>query len=244
MAHLSSLSQDLILLSHPYWGMLRLSDKHVSGSSIMPQKRNLDFAEVIRGKTAWTAGMVTGLLAIPKGAMSSYNRDSQITKYAALDVVRECRAAPTVLQHVIEGVTVDEKAIKARLGQGFLAAADFADMLARALDLPFRAAYGLAATAVRLSGDAGTITPDAARQALSDAGHSAAPVQTILADLSDPSRVVSWRKHTGAPAPEAVKQQIAWLRADTQRLTAFIPEQRTALDAAWKRCREWDTLDE
>jgi len=242
MAHLSTLAQDLILLSHPYWGMLRLSDRHVSGSSIMPQKRNLDFAEVIRGKAAWTAGMVTGLLAIPKGAMSGYNRDTQITKYAALDVVRECRAAPAVLRAVIAGVTLDAQAIQARLGQGYLAAADFADVLARTLGIPFRAAYGLAATAVRLSGDAGTITPEAARRALAEAGHDPAPLHGMLADLADPARVVGWRTHTGAPAPKAMRTQIAELREQAARLSAFVPEQRAALDAAWLKCREWGTL--
>jgi argininosuccinate lyase len=239
MAHLAVLAQDLILLSHPYWGLLRLDDRHVSGSSIMPQKRNPDFAEVIRGKSAWAAGMVTGLLAIPKGGMSGYNRDSQLTKYAVLDVVRECRAAPIVVKAVLERLVVNGEAMREKLGQGFLAATDLADTLARQLGLPFRGAYDLAAAAVRFSGDAGAVTEAATAQAFRAAGHPTEALRPILADLADPAHVVALRRHTGAPAPEAVRRQVAALREELRGLASFIPEQRERIDAAWRKCEEY-----
>jgi argininosuccinate lyase len=218
--------------------MIHLDDRHVSGSSIMPQKRNPDFAEVIRGKAAWVAGMAGGLLGVAKGGMSGYNRDTQITKYAVLDVVRECRAAPVVMRAVLEGLTVNADAMREKLSQGFLAAADFADLLARRLGLPFRTAYDIAALAVKHSSPSGTITEPAARQALRESGQSDTQLRDVLADLGDPSRVLGWRRHTGAPSPESMTRQVASLRAEAERLAAFIPEQKARIEAAWRRCRE------
>jgi len=238
MTHLAVISQDLILLSHPYWGMIRLNDRHVSGSSIMPQKRNLDFAEIVRGKAAWAGGVASGLLGLAKGAMSGYNRDSQLGKYAALDLVRECREAPVVIRAVLDGLSIDAEKMRELLGQGYLAAADFADAIARKLGLPFRAAYDIAALAVRYSGSAGAIGEAAARQALRESGQDPSLVGQILGELGDPSRVVGWRQHTGAPSLAAMVKQIESLRDEAQRLCAFIPQERARMESAWRRCRD------
>ncbi len=239
MNHLAVMAQDLILLSHPYWRFVTLADAYVTGSSIMPQKRNPDFAEVIKGKCAWLVGMTAGLLALPKGWMSGYNRDSQMAKYAIMDIVRECQPAPVILQAVFGTLTVNRDAMRAALDTGFLAATDFADATARALGIPFRAAYDVAATAVRLSGSAGRITGEAATQALRQAGLDPAPAHGVLADLADPARILAWRKHTGSPAPESVRAQIGGLRAEVTRLSAEFPKRRAQWDAAWTKCREW-----
>ena len=233
------MSQDLMLLSHPYWGMLSLPDRYVTGSSIMPQKRNPDLAEVVRGKTAWLYGMVTGLLAMPKGLMSGYNRDTQVTKYAIMDVVRECQAAPVVLKGLLEGLSVNVERMRERLDEGFIAAADFADVLARTLNLPFRACYDVAAVAVRKSGTAGRITDAAAREALGEAGLDPASAASVLADQGDPARIVAWRNHIGAPAPQAVREQIARLREELTALSAFLPERKASIEGAYARCRDF-----
>lgn len=237
MNHLAVMAQDLILLTHPYWGMARLADAYVTGSSIMPQKRNPDFAEVIKGKCAWLGGIVAGLLALPKGGMSGFNRDSQITKYAILDVVRECRAAPLVMQGALASLTVDRKAMASALAKGFLDATDFADALARELALPFRTAYDIAAAAVRLSGHAGRIAPEAARKALEQAGHDTRSAQRVIADLADPARLVARRRHTGSPAPDAVRAHVAVLARELDGLAAALTARRTRIDDAWERCR-------
>ncbi len=239
MNHLAVLCQDVMLLAHPYWGMLALPDAYVTGSSIMPQKRNLDLAEVLRGKTAWLTGMVSGLLAMPKGLMSGYNRDTQITKYAILDVARECQLAPIVLRGLLQGITVNGERMRARLDEGFIASADFADVLARTLGLPFRACYEVAAVAVRKSGSAGRISEAAARDALREAGHDPAAAASVLADLGDPLRIVAWRKHTGAPAPEAVRAQIQVLREELAAHTKFLPERKAAIEQAHAHCRDY-----
>ncbi|MDH4121454.1 MAG: argininosuccinate lyase [Deltaproteobacteria bacterium] len=241
MNHLSVAAQDLMLLAHPYWNMVRLDDAYVTGSSIMPQKRNPDFAEVIRGKTAWVIGAAAGLLAGPKGTMSGYNRDTQQTKYALLDVVRECRDAPTVFRGAINTLRVNKEEMAAHLNSGFLAAADFADLAARELNLPFRLGYNIAATAVRLSGNAGVITPQAARQAMAESGAEPDKIQQaehIVSQLADPARVVSWRTHTGSPAPEQVHKQAAQLEKRFDKSKAFVHSARKQIESAWERCKQ------
>ena len=239
MDHLATMAQDLILLSHPYWGFVRLADAYVTGSSIMPQKRNPDFAEAIRGKCAWLGGMVAGLLALPKGGMSGYNRDSQASKYAILDIVRECRAAPLVMAGALDTLTVEREAMREALGRGFLDATDFADRVAQELKLPFRAAYDVAALAVRGAGNAGRILPAAAERALAEAGHPPERARAILADLSDPARLVASRRHTGSPAPDAVRAQIQALGSELDAAARSLAALRAKVEAAWQRCREW-----
>ncbi len=236
MMRLSGIAQDLILLGHPYWGMVSLADAYTTGSSIMPQKRNPDLAEVIKGKAGWAAGMASALLGSTRGAMTGYNRDIQITKYAVMDLLRECLPAPLVLKGAMETLTVHKEAMRERLGQGFLAAADFADGLARTLDLPFRAAYDIAATAVRYSGESGAITATAARRALKEAGRQPERAKEVLAALEQPARVLDWRQQTGAPAPFQVRVTVEALLWELSRRTDFIGRQRRILDDAHARC--------
>ena len=102
MNHLSIIAQDLIFLSHPYVGVIQIDDNYVTGSSIMPQKKNPDF--VIKSKASLAHGMLSGLLSIQKGAMSGYNRDTQTSKYLIMDLIRECESAPVLLQGVLESL--------------------------------------------------------------------------------------------------------------------------------------------
>jgi argininosuccinate lyase len=134
---------------------------------------------------------------------------------------------------------VNREAMRAALDTGFLAATDFADATARALGIAFRAAYDLAARAVRLSGEAGRITAEAAAQALRQAGHDPGKVQDVLAALADPARILAWRTHTGSPAPQQVRAQLATLHAELEQAGAFILRRREQWDTAWRRCREW-----
>ena len=241
MNHLAVMGQDLMMLGHPYWGMLGLPDSFVTGSSIMPQKRNPDFAEVMKGKTAWVIGMSTGLMGLSKGTMSGYNRDSQWSKYAVMDILRECQPAAPLMRAVFTELKVDQAAMRTRLKEGYLAAADFADALARTLELPFRSAYDIAATAVRYAGDAGEITAEAALRAIEESGHSTRRAEEIVTELSDPSRILARRSHTGSPEPEQVKEQI-------RRFDAILVQRQMELDTlqrkcerAFERCANWHT---
>ena len=109
--------------------MISLSDKIVTGSSIMPQKKNPDFAEIIKSKASLAHGMLSGLLSIQKGAMSGYNRDTQTSKYLIMDLIRECESAPLILQGVLESLTVNHKKMKELSETDFMNAADIACLL-------------------------------------------------------------------------------------------------------------------
>ena len=111
MTHLSSLGQDLIFLSSPPRQAIRLSDAHVTGSSIMPNKRNPDFAEVTRARAQAVHGLVLNLMSVGRGALSGYNRDMQWTKYWIMDLLWEVGEAPEVFSEALEVLQVDKKGL-------------------------------------------------------------------------------------------------------------------------------------
>ena len=100
MDHLSTMAQTFILLSTGEFNMIRLHDRHCSGSSIMPQKRNPDTLEVIKAKTSFAHGMVTSFLSIGKALFMGYNRDTQWTKYWIMDLVEETQPALSVMADI------------------------------------------------------------------------------------------------------------------------------------------------
>lgn len=118
MNHLSSIAQTLMLLSTSGFGMVTLADQFCTGSSIMPQKKNPDPLEVLKGKTGYALGQHTSLLSMGKGNFIGYNRDSQWTKYIIMDLVAECLHAPVVLSGVLETMSVDTDAMKAWCHKG------------------------------------------------------------------------------------------------------------------------------
>jgi len=141
MGHLSGIGQDLILLGTPPRQWLRLANEFTTGSSIMPQKRNPDFAEVTRAKAAALAGHVQTLLGIGTAAPGGYNRDTQWTKYVAMDAAAELSLAPEVFAGVFGTLTVHPVRMLDAAQVGFLNATDVADFLARTRNLPFRDCY-------------------------------------------------------------------------------------------------------
>ena len=123
--------------------MLKLDDSFVTGSSIMPQKKNPDFAEVIRSKTSYSHGVLQSLLGISKGTMSGYNRDSQQSKYLAMDLFAEIESIPKILSGVIETSQAQKKVMSSKSQENYANAADLADYLAADYGLAFRDSYNL-----------------------------------------------------------------------------------------------------
>ena len=208
MNHLSLLAQDLIFLSHPYVGMLGLPDAFLTGSSIMPQKKNPDFAEVIKGKTALAHGLLQSLLGVPKGMVSGYNRDSQVCKYLVMDVIRECEPVPYILSGVMSELKVRKEIMLNRCNEGFMNAVDLADSLSRNHGIPFRKCYHLLAKAVRLSAPSESITKHALQSALDEENLGTTFSDEDFAALQSPLTVLTQRDHLGSPAPERVHEQI------------------------------------
>ena len=213
MNHLSVMAQDLIILSLPYIGGLRLDRAFVTGSSIMPQKKNPDFAEVIKSKASLAHGYMVSLMGIQKGGLSGYNRDTQVTKYLIMDLIRECQPATTIMRGVFESLQVCQDRLRSLCEVGFMNAVDVADWLAREHKIPFRTCYqvmGSAVSRVRESGGE-QITHQALQEALDEAQVPISIAPEDLARLNDPKQLINERQHIGSPAPNRVQEQVEHL---------------------------------
>ncbi len=149
--HLSRLAEELVLWSSPLFGFIRLSDKFTTGSSIMPQKRNPDAAELVRAKAGRLLGSLVGLSVVMKGLPLAYSKDMQEDKervFAAADALELSLAATTGM---IDDLAVDAAAMRAAAARGFSTATDLADWLVRAKGLAFREAHHVTGRAVRLA---------------------------------------------------------------------------------------------
>ncbi len=140
MMHLSRLCEEIILWSSSEFGFITLSDRYSTGSSIMPQKKNPDFAELIRGKTGRVVGDLVGLLVTMKALPLAYNKDLQEDKEGAIDAAHTLADCLVCMDGMIETMSVNAAAMREQAKKGFLAATDVADYLAKK-GMPFRAAH-------------------------------------------------------------------------------------------------------
>ena len=225
-------AQDLIFLSHPYTGFLKIPDRFLSGSSIMPQKKNLDFAEIIRSKASFAAGICTALFGASKGVMSGYNRDSQYTKPMIMDFFRECGPIPSVMTQVIGGITADKNLMKKRAEENFLNAADSADFLAKETGMPFRKAYEIIALTVGESGQ-GFLDPDILLCKIKEISPESELNAESLNKLKDVAGLVSVKTHTGAPSPLAVRNSREKLRASLSDFSARLHARQSVIQNAY-----------
>lgn len=140
MMHLSRFSEELILFSNPDFGFINLSDDYCTGSSIMPQKKNPDVPELIRGKTGRVYGNLIAMLTIMKGLPLAYNKDMQEDKEPLFDSIDTVLASLKIFAPMITKLTINEDKMRAAAGRGYSTATDLADYLVRK-GLPFRQAH-------------------------------------------------------------------------------------------------------
>jgi len=148
MMHLSRFSEEMILWSSAEFGFIELPDSFATGSSIMPQKKNPDVPELVRGKTGRVYGHLMAQLTLMKGLPLSYNRDLQEDKAALFDAVDTLTACIEVVTQMLPGLVIRPERMEAAASQGFLNATDLADYLVRQ-GLPFREAHHVVGRAVR-----------------------------------------------------------------------------------------------
>ena len=144
MAHLSRFAEELVLWSSLEFGFVTLPEGFVTGSSIMPQKKNPDMAELIRGKTGRVYGDLMGMLTVLKGLPLAYNKDMQEDKQALFDALDTAKLCLSVLAPMVGGMTPHPDAMRKAAGAGFINATDCADWLV-SHGVPFREAYAIAA---------------------------------------------------------------------------------------------------
>jgi len=155
MMHISRLSEELILWSAAEFKWVTLSDRHATGSSIMPQKKNPDIPELLRGKTGRVNGNLVALLTVMKGLPLAYNKDMQEDKEGVFDSVKTALLSLQVLNEMIADMTVNKEAMEAACMVGHLSATDLADYLVKEQGLPFRDAYHITGNVVNLAEEKG-----------------------------------------------------------------------------------------
>jgi argininosuccinate lyase len=154
MMHLSRLSEEIVLWCSREFGFIQLADEFTTGSSIMPQKRNPDFAELARGKTGRVYGHLMGLLTIMKGLPLTYNRDLQEDKEGFFDTVDTLLATLQVFQGMLPGLRLDVARVSSLAGESYMLATDLADYLV-GKGLPFREAHRILRDLCRYCEDQG-----------------------------------------------------------------------------------------
>jgi argininosuccinate lyase len=213
MVHLSRLAEELVLWASPRYGFVRLPDRYCTGSSIMPQKKNPDVPELVRGKSGRVFGSLVALLALMKGQPLAYNKDNQEDKEPLFDAAATVRSSLEVFAGLVEELEPVPEAMRAALLEGHATATDLADYLVRK-GVPFRDAHEAVAQAVReaeRSGQDLASLPLATLQRFS--GKISADVKRILT----PEGSVAARDHLGGTAPAQVRKAISRSRKRLER---------------------------
>src|SRR6202162_586004 len=153
--HLSRFAEEIVIWTSPLVGLVRLSDKFTTGSSIMPQKRNPDAAELVRAKTGRVIGALTALLIVMKGLPLAYQKDMQEDKQGAMDALAALALSLAAMTGMVADLEPDASRMKKAAGEGYATATDLADWLVRALKIPFRDAHHLTGRIVAKAAEAG-----------------------------------------------------------------------------------------
>ncbi|MDR3275677.1 MAG: argininosuccinate lyase [Treponema sp.] len=209
MTHLSRFCEDAVLWASEEFGFMSLAEKWSTGSSIMPQKKNPDFAELIRGKSGRVTGNLMALLTLLKGLPYAYDKDLQEDKEALFDSLDTARLCLRMFRGMMAGAVFNTARMEAACLGGFLEATDAAEYLVRK-GLPFRRAHEAAAMAVRDCIAAGRRT--IAESPLPELKKRSALFEDDVYAALSPAACVAARKLPGGPAPEEVRRQIGVLR--------------------------------
>ena len=233
------ISQDLILFSMPAFSFVNLPKAWTTGSSIMPQKRNPDLLEVIKGKATVVMGYAQSLLSANLGNLSGYNRDTQWTKFVLMDAVREVSGVADGLAGLIEGLEIRTESMREATTRGFIEAVDLADMLARDRRLPFRTAYRIVSDVVGACEDEGRFVLDRVNAVLQGAGH--APMsESQFAAVTDPSVNLRRRTQAGGPHPDRVREVLQSQSQEAEKLRLCLEEETQRLAQVRKNVREYE----
>jgi argininosuccinate lyase len=208
--HLSRFAEEIVLWTSPLIGFLALSDRFTTGSSIMPQKRNPDAAELARAKTGRIIGALSALLVVMKGLPLAYQKDMQEDKEGAMDALAALALSIAAMTGMVRDMVPDVARMKKAAGEGYSTATDLADWLVRALDLPFREAHHVTGRIVAAAAEAGS----ALHRLPLETMQTIEPriTQEVFAVLSV-DRSVASRTSFGGTAPRNVRAQAKkWLK--------------------------------
>ena len=208
--HLSRLAEEIVIWSTSQFRFVKLSDKFTTGSSIMPQKRNPDAAELVRAKPGRIIGALTALLTVMKGLPLTYSKDMQEDKEPAFDAFDNLSLAIAATTGMVKDMVPNEDAMRASAASGFSTATDLADWLVRTLKMPFREAHHVTGSLVALAETEGCDLPELPLTLM----HTVEPriTKDIYKVLTVENSVAS-RVSFGGTAPKNVKREAKrWLK--------------------------------
>jgi argininosuccinate lyase len=208
--HLSRLAEEIVVWASPSFGLVKLSDRFTTGSSIMPQKRNPDAAELVRAKTGRIIGALVQLLVVMKGLPLAYSKDMQEDKESTFDALKTFSLAVAAMTGMVRDIEPNAARMKASASEGYSTATDLADHLVQKLGIPFRESHKISGKIVAKAAKAGiplekmtlkemqAVDPRITKDALS----------VLSADHS-----VASRKSYGGTAPKNVRREAdKWLK--------------------------------
>ena len=204
--HLSRLAEELVIWSSAQFRFVTLSDRFSTGSSIMPQKKNPDAAELIRAKIGRIFGANTALMIVMKGLPLAYSKDMQEDKEQVFDAADNWMLALAAMDGMVRDMTANRESLAAAAGSGFSTATDLADWCVRALNMPFRDAHHVTGSLVALAEKEGCDLPDLSLEQLQSV--CAEITQDVFSVLSVEASVAS-RTSYGGTAPVQVRAQVA-----------------------------------
>ncbi len=207
--HLSRFAEEIVLWATPQFGFAALSDKFSTGSSIMPQKRNPDAAELVRGKTGRVIGALAALLVVMKGLPLAYSKDMQEDKEGVFDALQTISLCLAAMTGMVADLAPDTQRMEAAAGSGFSTATDLADYLVRVLGLPFREAHHVTGRLVGLAASRKVGLEDLTLQEM----QSVEPrLEMAIYEVLGVQNSVASRTSYGGTAPANVRAQAqAWL---------------------------------
>jgi len=235
MANVSRLCEELVLWSSAFVRFVTLDDAVCSTSSIMPQKKNPDVAEIMRAKSGAVFGAFSSAFVTVKGLPMSYNRDLQDITPHLWRGVRDAHESTVILSEMLDGATFDAERMAEEAGKGFSTATELADSLVRSYDLPFRTAHNIVGRAVQ-KGDLSLATLETAAQevdatiSLKKRGLTQAGVDRMLGVEYS----LSLRTAPGGPAPAATKKSVAQRKRQLNTDSAGIKKTESSLKLAEK----------
>ncbi|WP_421860478.1 argininosuccinate lyase [Parvibaculum sp.] len=212
--HLTRLAEEIVIWSTPGFDFVRLPDSFTTGSSIMPQKRNPDAAELVRAKAGRVIGALTSLLIVMKGLPLAYSKDMQEDKEAAFDALDALSLSLAAMTGMVKTMSVNEKSMRAAASRGFSTATDLADWLVRALNLPFRQAHHVTGALVAKAEQKGI---DLDGLSLDDMREVEPGITDEVYSVLGVDNSVASRTSFGGTSPENVRAAAKWWRDELGR---------------------------
>jgi argininosuccinate lyase len=208
--HLSRLAEEIVIWMTPQFDFIRLSDRFTTGSSIMPQKRNPDAAELVRAKVGRIAAAFQNLLVVMKGLPLAYSKDMQEDKEATFDALASLRLALFAMTGMIADLEPNAEAMRAAAGRGYSTATDLADWLVRELKMPFREAHHVTGAIVKAAEERGLDLENVPLEVMQ--GIEPRITNGVYSVLSVENSVKSRRSYGGTAPQNVAKMARAWAR--------------------------------